>query len=202
MPERGERETTEMGIEEYIVHKLGEKQGQSVVRDMIAECTSLERLCIGENEANSKTMRTKIFPRIAMYHVLQKDMPKQQAYDIVWNYTKDCICVPTRQQYLRIERVPFFFSLFRKMFLQTMLHSSEWSAEVTQNAADRFGVAIHRCLWNDTCLKCGCPELCQVFCDSDWENFGAMRKVKFCRTQTLGIGGNLCDFTFCKIHRK
>lgn len=191
-----------MDIDEYIVHKLGEKQGQSVIRDMIAECTSLEKLCIGETTANSKTMRIKIFPRIALYHTLQKTTSKQQAYDMVWDYTKTCICMSTRQQYSRLERVPFFFYLFRKMFLHTMLHSSEWSAEVTQNAADQFGVAIHRCLWNDTCLKCGCPELCQVFCDSDWENYGALHKVGFCRIQTLGTGGDLCDFTFCRAYSK
>lgn len=191
-----------MEMKEYILHKLGEKQGELVVRDIFTRCTALEKLCIVENAANSKTMRAKILPRIAMYFALQKVMSKQQAYDMVWDYTKNCICAPTRKQYSRMERIPFFFYLFRKIFLNTMRYSSQWSAKVTQNEADQFGVEIHRCLWNDTCLKCGCPELCQVFCDSDWENFGAMYKVRFFRTQTLGMGGNLCDFTFCKAHSK
>lgn len=191
-----------MEMKEYIILKLGEEQGQSVIKDVIGKCTALDRLCIEENVANTKTMRMKIFPRIALYQALQKTMSKQQAYDMVWEYTKIFICKPVRLQYSKMEKVPFFFSIFQKMFLHTMLNSSEWGAELTQNERNCFGFEVHRCLWKDTCLKCGCSELCQIFCDSDWENFGAMQKVRFSRTQTLGSGGNVCDFTFYKVSGK
>lgn len=191
-----------MEMKEYITRKLGENQGQLVIKDVIEECAALERLYIEENAANIKTMRIKIFPRIALYQTLQKIMSKQQAYDMVWEYMKTCICTPKRLQYSRMEKIPFFFSIFRKMFLHTMLNSSEWSVKLTRNEHNCFGFEIHRCLWKDTCLKCGCPELCQIFCDSDWENFGAMQKVRFSRTQTLGAGGNVCDFTFCRVYSK
>ena len=185
-----------MEMKEYLTQKLGENQGQFVIKDVTENYTALEKLCSEENPANTKTMQTKIFPRIALYQALQKTMSKQQAYDIVWEYTKTYICEPTRQQYTKIEKIPFFFSIFRRLFLHTMLHSSQWTAELTQNTHTCFGFEIHRCLWKDTCQTCGCPELCQVFCDSDWETFGSMHKINFSRTQTLGTGGTICDFTF------
>lgn len=141
-----------MKMKAYIIHEFGQKQGVSMIRDIIEECMALKRLCIGENAANAKTMQIKIFPRVAMYHTLQKSMSKQKAYDIVWNYTKACICTPIRRQYSKMERVSFFFSIYRKMFLHTALHRSEWSAEMSQDESNRFGFAIHRCLWNDTCF--------------------------------------------------
>lgn len=42
------------------------------------------------------------------------------------------------------------------------VHSEAWNVEVTRNTFDQFGFAVHRCLWNDTCLTCGCPELCPM----------------------------------------
>lgn len=189
-----------MEMKEYILYEFGEKQGQSLMTEITKECTALEKLYIGENEANIQIMGKKIFPRVAMYYALQKITSKKEAYDKVWDYTKICICTPARQQYKKMERIPFFFFLLRNMFLYTMLHSSAWSAEVTRNAPSQFSFAVHRCLWYDTCLRCGCPELCRIFCDSDREIYGEISKVRFCRTQTLGTGGTVCDFTFCKVH--
>lgn len=166
------------------------------MEDIIQESRTLDELCSQEPPQNAKIMRTKIFPRVAMYQILQKIMSKKSAYDMVWDYTKTCICAPVRQQYAKIERVPFFFFLFRKMFLYIMLHSEAWSVNVVQNDSKRLVLTVHRCLWKDTCLACGCPELCRIFCDSDWENFGAMRSVSFRRTQTIGTGGTVCDFVF------
>lgn len=71
-----------MELKEYIVNEFGEKQGQSLIKDITNECTTLEKLCIGENAANAKTMRTKIFPRVAMYHALQK--PCQSRKPMTW----------------------------------------------------------------------------------------------------------------------
>lgn len=187
-----------MEMKEYIIYTFGEKQGKLLLKNIAKECEELDKLCIEENPANVKTMQVKIFPRVAMYRALQKNMIKQKAYEMVWDYTKTCICAPTRQQYSKMDRAPFFFTLFRKMFLYIIVHSKAWSAEVTRNDSNQFGFAVHRCLWNDTCLKCGCPELCQIFCDSDWENFGVMRSIRFSRTQTLGTGGKVCDFAFYK----
>lgn len=45
----------------------------------------------------------------------------------------------------------------------------------------------------------GCPELCQYNCLSDEACYGHMKKVKFVRTETLGRGGDCCDFRFKRV---
>ena len=40
----------------------------------------------------------------------------------------------------------------------------------------------------------GCPELTKIFCDSDVYAYGNLKDFVFERTQTLGTGGNKCDF--------
>lgn len=38
----------------------------------------------------------------------------------------------------------------------------------------------------------------QVFCDSDFATYGNLPGIKFERTQTLGSGGQCCDFKFIR----
>ena len=63
---------------------------------------------------------------------------------------------------------------------------------------EEFDLTIHQCLWHDTCVSCGCPEVCRFFCECDNYAFGDLKKVGFRRTQTLGTGGDCCDFHFYK----
>lgn len=44
----------------------------------------------------------------------------------------------------------------------------------------------------------GCPELTPVFCDSDLASYGKLPGIRFERTQTLGTGGDCCDFCFTR----
>ena len=51
----------------------------------------------------------------------------------------------------------------------------------------------------DACVENGCPEPCPLFCDvDDVISYGGPSKMGFSRTQTLGYGGDCCDFHFCK----
>ena len=40
----------------------------------------------------------------------------------------------------------------------------------------------------------GCPELTESFCRSDEYAYGNLKTMEFRRTQTLGTGGDRCDF--------
>ena len=59
-----------------------------------------------------------------------------------------------------------------------------------------FDVTIKKCLWHTACQESGCPELCRLFCDVDDVTYGGLKKIGFTRTQTLGYGGDCCDFHF------
>lgn len=51
------------------------------------------------------------------------------------------------------------------------------------------------CPYFETCKKYGCPEITQFFCKSDDITYGNLHpKLVWARTQTLGTGGECCDF--------
>lgn len=55
---------------------------------------------------------------------------------------------------------------------------------------------MKKCLWHTACVENGYPELCPLFCDVDNVTYGGLKKLGFSRTQTLGYGGDCCDFHF------
>lgn len=44
-------------------------------------------------------------------------------------------------------------------------------------------------------------KLTSIFCESDFTTYGNLSGIVFERTQTLGTGGNLCDFKFSRLEK-
>lgn len=188
-------------MEEFILSRFGMEMGGTIIADIGKRRLALERFCMGKSASQENTMKTAILPRIALYQSLQEIMPAREAYDVTWTYTRTVVCPPKNRQYLKMERIPGFYHLFKRIFLFSMSHSENWRTKPGPPSRDGFGFTIHKCLWYDTCAECGCPELCKIFCDSDWENFRGLSKIQFKRTESLGTGGELCDFHFEKKHK-
>ena len=53
---------------------------------------------------------------------------------------------------------------------------------------------ILRCPYCEYLAELGCPELTESFCRSDEYAYGNLDAMEFRRTQTLGNGGERCDF--------
>ena len=53
---------------------------------------------------------------------------------------------------------------------------------------------ILKCPYCKYCLELGCPELTPLFCENDDYVYGNVSGLRFTRTQTLGKGGDRCDF--------
>ncbi len=137
-----------------------------------------------------------LLPVIALYRsFLQSGLPKEEAILLcrVW--------VNNRAR--RINRVlralntlSNFSELFRNVFVQ-QLHGTEiWTSEVLENNDEELRIDITACLWERTCRRFGCPELCEIFCDADWVTFAHLPKVYLERTETIGTGGERCNFKF------
>lgn len=61
--------------------------------------------------------------------------------------------------------------------------------------AKKFARDMTVCPYFETCKKYGCPELTQFCCRSDDITYGNLHpKLVWGRTQTLGMGGECCDF--------
>lgn len=66
--------------------------------------------------------------------------------------------------------------------------------------APKFSVDMTRCPYAETCVRYGVPELTQYFCRSDDVTYGRLHpRLVWARTQTLGTGGECCDF---RLHLK
>ena len=103
----------------------------------------------------------------------------------------------SHDRYAGLEWVPRFFSVFRWAFRKTTSSSDAW-VSTFEEQPEEFDLTIHQCLWHDTCVSSGCQEACRFFCECDNYAFGDLKKVGFRRTQTLGTGGDCCDFHFYK----
>ena len=56
------------------------------------------------------------------------------------------------------------------------------------------GFDIISCPYCKYLAELGCPELTANFCNSDLYAYGDLSEIEFSRTQTLGTGGEKCDF--------
>lgn len=143
-----------------------------------------------------KRQRSSILPRIALYKTfLQYSIEKEKAIEL----TRE------RAEYLgnKANKVlktcfafPCFSTIFRNVFRKSMNGTEIWTSQFLKDNKKELDINIYKCLWKDTCDYFGCPELCELFCSGDWIVFGNIRRLTLNRTQTLGTGGNVCDFRF------
>ena len=101
-------------------------------------------------------------------------------------------------QFLNIFFRKFYESGLKNLAFRKTTSSSDAWVSTFEEQPEEFDLTIHQCLWHDTCVSCGCPEVCRFFCECDNYAFGDLKKVGFRRTQTLGTGGDCCDFHFYK----
>lgn len=145
-----------------------------------------------------KTLKNTILPRIALYKALNNyGFSMEDSNNHMKNYMLNYIAKSKHNSMVKMEKVPGFYSLYSKMFLKIMRKTDLQQSKQKHNAKS-FDVTITKCLWHQACVENECPELCRLFCDVDNITYGELNKIGFTRTQTLGYGGDYCDFHFFK----
>ena len=86
---------------------------------------------------------------------------------------------------------PIVKPVLKSMTRQEYLPGSQ---EVVEDSPDGFAVQVYRCFIFDTLSAHGAPELTALYCNTDDWLAELMPKVRWERTQTLGRGGEYCDF--------
>lgn len=137
-----------------------------------------------------------IFPAIAAYQaILSADPEKAMG---IMERAEGCISTKTGVTYRKMLR----FSLVRRIFLSmfskgTKSGFSEESGFINhfiRDEKEEVAFRIERCPYQDYCVKYGCPELTHIFCQNDINAYGNLPGIIFERHETLGSGGNCCDF--------
>lgn len=145
-----------------------------------------------------KTLKNTILPRIALYKALNNyGFSMEDSNNHMKNYMLNYIAKSKHNSMVKMEKVPGFYSLYSKIFLKIM-RKTDLQQSKQKHDAKSFDVTITKCLWHQACVENECPELCRLFCDVDNITYGELNKIGFIRTQTLGYGGDCCDFHFFK----
>lgn len=145
-----------------------------------------------------KTLKNTILPRIALYKALNNyGFSMEDSNNHMKNYMLNYIAKSKHNSMVKMEKVPGFYSLYSKIFLKIM-RKTDLQQSKQKHDAKSFDVTITKCLRHQACVENECPELCRLFCDVDNITYGELNKIGFTRTQTLGYGGDCCDFHFFK----
>ena len=145
-----------------------------------------------------KTLKNTILPRIALYKALNNyGFSMEDSNNHMKNYMLNYIAKSKHNSMVKMEKVPGFYSLYSKIFLKIM-RKTDLQQSKQKHDAKSFDVTITKCLWHQACVENECPELCRLFCDVDNITYGELNKIGFTRKQTLGYGGDCCDFHFFK----
>lgn len=150
----------------------------------------------GKTPNQYKTLTKTILPRIALYKALLSDGKLSSgAYELTHKYMIEVIGKQKAKSTSVLEIIPGFYRIYSKSFLKIMRTTDLQKSYLTEGK-DFYDITITECLWFNACKEYGCPELCPAFCDVDDVTYGNLRKLGFTRTQTLGKGGECCDFHF------
>jgi len=145
-----------------------------------------------------KTLTKTILPRVALYKALKADEKlSESAYDLTHKYMVEVIGKQKHKSTAGLEIIPGFYRVYSRTFLKIM-RTTDLQKSTQVEGKDFYNITITDCLWHNACKEFGCPELCSAFCDVDDVTYGNLRKLGFTRTQTLGKGGECCDFHFYK----
>ena len=143
-------------------------------------------------------LESQIMPGIAAYETLQTVMPKEEALRTVHGYVEER-AYRLKKIFLRLMRIPGLYKkvpgIFAAQTTKFFGISAGFEANEIRTTGGVWRIDMTRCPYHDECVRCGCPELCHCFCDSDDITYDGLHpKLVWQRTMTLGRGDDRCDF--------
>lgn len=183
-------------IKAFLIEEFGESKANTLFHSQEKTLDTLIENTKNKSENQMKTLVQTVLPRIALYKTLSKDsLSKEDVYAYMRKYMLDKVAAKKHASTAKMELVPRFYSIYSHIFLKIM-RTTDLQESVQSHTKDSYDVTITKCLWHTACQENGCEELCRLFCDVDDVTYGGLKKIGFTRTQTLGYGGDCCDFHF------
>lgn len=152
----------------------------------------------GASRQRMRHLESQIMPGIAAYETLQTVMPKEEALRTVHGYVEER-AYRLKKIFLRLMRIPGLYKKVPGIFAaQTPKFfgiSAGFEANEIRTTGGVWRIDMTRCPYHDECVRCGCPELCHCFCDSDDITYDGLHpKLIWQKIMTLGRGDDGCDF--------
>lgn len=188
-------------MKKFLNNEFGVELGYKIYSLQQEELIKILKNTKNKTKSQLKTLKNTILPRIALYKVLKEYFhDDKKAYDIVKKYMFDIVGQRLKKFYMKLEHLPNFYNVFRRLMAFSVTKSDNWETEIMENDKKSIKYNITKCLWYDACIENNCPELCKIFCQTDHIIYDDLKKVKFIRNKTLGNGDDYCDF--CYLNKK
>lgn len=147
-------------------------------------------------EAVAGHTQGNIFPAIAVYKTVAAKYP-DLAMEILENGAA-AVSKVRGLQYAKLLKIPGLKGIFLKIFSKGVKRGfgpeAGFSHKFITDSKRELAFHVTKCPYKDYCERYGCGEIVRVFCKNDEYAYGNLPGIRFIRTQTLGTGGNCCDF--------
>lgn len=158
-----------------------------------------ELLKENENATRPQMMHLKqMLPCIAFYEALLQYAPTREEALRLFEAWACSGFEAVGDQIRRIMKLPGLYKLMPHLFDKMMdgfFGEGAGFASSPVPGAPCFARDVTRCPYAETFKKYNCFELTQFFCKADDASYGSMHKrLLWGRTQTIGQGGDKCDF--------
>ena len=183
-------------VRQDLERRLGKETADRIMKASDVKYLDLQRE-YSHLPAEVKQHTDLIFINAAVYLCICDHLPKEDAYQIMEDATlKYALAIGKLLD--RATRLPgmakLFIKVFQKMLVSSFNESAGFALTYHEKTSTSVSVDITACPYLKYFTAAGCPELCKGACISDDACYGHMKRVEFKRTQTLGRGGECCDF--------
>ncbi|MCM1253658.1 MAG: L-2-amino-thiazoline-4-carboxylic acid hydrolase [Clostridium sp.] len=152
----------------------------------------------GQPKAVARHTHISIFPAIAVYKTIAAKYPDKAM--LILENGAAAISKPAGEKYARLLKFPGIKMIFLKIFSQGVKKGfgpeAGFAHEFITASNKALAFNVNKCPYQYYCEKYGCQEIVHIFCKNDEYAYGNLPHIRFIRTQTLGTGGNYCDFRF------
>ena len=182
---------------------IEEACGQEKAVSILEQARKYYNELVAENADEPKAMYAhtleRIYPGIAYFKAMtEAGVSREDAADLFLRFYRKRAEKPALK--LRsILKFPGLYKLVPRIFKVVMNRNfgadAGFKSVVRDSQRNELHIDMVVCPYYEICTKYGCSEIIPTFCETDDVAYGNMHpKVIWGRTQTLGKGGDCCDF--------
>ncbi len=180
---------------------FGKKEAAKLLSAAEAHYIRLEQQCQDATPGEWTHLRDTILPTAATYLALRS---REEATAL--STTRSIIigmCEKISKIANKILKLPGMASLFMqllpKMALNLFGEKCGFTYEGYTATKTQLTMNMTSCPYCRYAQLLDVAELVPIFCESDFATYGHLECIRFTRSQTLGTGGEMCDFRFERV---
>jgi len=172
-----------------------------IILDAEKSYNNLLTSSLSDHKYQNRMIVKRVLPMLSIFQsLISQSFTQEEAILIIETLMKETFFT-TQLSGIRLlnHLFPDPFPLI-KPFLRLMMRFSDTpkGQEIKRDDSECFAINVYQCFIHDTLKELDASELTPVFCATDDLLSAAMPKIEWKRTQTLGRGGEMCDFCWCR----